>query len=155
MTATEESTMWKRIGSIVPLLSSPNDGEVANAARSIIKVLKGGGKSIHDLAKRLTEDPSPWDEGPRQERPKEPPKDDWTKREPPKQERRDNGPRRRPSAWAQDKEDTQKAYPKRNQLDSWSEEFLDSIFDQVIHQGRSLTEKQRDKLNEILDKLGL
>jgi hypothetical protein len=146
---TEEQAMWARIGSIVPLLSSSNDGEALNALRSIGRILSVNKRSFHDVAKRLLEDAPPWEEGPR----KSEGNSDWAKKAQPPP--RDNGPRRRPSAWAEDKADVLKAYPGRDELDNWSSDFMDSIHDQVIHQGRSLTEKQRDKLNEIMDKLNL
>ena len=139
--------MWARIGAIAPLLSSENDGEALNALRSIGRILALNKRSFHDVAKRLLE-ASPWEEPQKAQG-----NSDWTKKAqaPP----RDNGPRRKPSAWAEDKSDVLKAYPERDELDNWSSEFLNSIHDQVIHQGRSLTEKQRDKLNEIMDKLDL
>ena len=63
--------------------------------------------------------------------------------------------RRQPSAWIQDKQDLLRAYPERSRLDAWSQDFLESLHDQVVGLGRPLTLKQREKLNENLDKLGL
>ena len=136
---------FKRIALIFPMLSASNEGEVLNAVRAISKVLADHDLHWNDVAARLrngaAEDPphrtKPF------ERPKPPP--------PPQPEQ----PRRQKSAWAYDKEDVLKAFPHRHDIDDWTSEFLDSIHDQVVHQGRSLTEKQRSKLNEILDRLDL
>lgn len=138
--------VYQRIAKVFPMLSATNEGEVTNAARAVTKILKDAGLSWTDLGERIrngapkAEDPP----GPKAwTKPKAPPK-------PPEE-----GPRRKPSAWAEDKKDVESAYVYRGQLDDWSHEFMESIQDQVVHQGRRLTEKQRDKLNEILDKLGL
>jgi hypothetical protein len=38
---------------LLKMLSSPNDGEVVNAAHLLIRVLKEGGADIHELAARV------------------------------------------------------------------------------------------------------
>lgn len=149
---------YKRLAKIFPMLSSNADGEIVNAARAMSKVLTDAKLHWTDVAKRIVDGAPPWEgtdrtkEAPKREHPFEGRQGFRQQQERP---REDNGPRRKPSAWAQDSADVKKAMPYRGQLDDWSEEFLESIEDQVVHQGRKLTERQRDKLNEILDKLGL
>jgi hypothetical protein len=43
-----------KIGKLIPMLSSPSDGEVVNTARAIERTLKGAGLNWHDLAKAFT-----------------------------------------------------------------------------------------------------
>ena len=142
--------VYQRIARVFPMLSASNDGEVTNAARAITKILKEANLGWTDLAVRI-----------RDGAPERPPSNPFTGRPGPgpnpftKSKPPEDGPRRKPSAWSEDKKDVEGAYGYRGQLDDWSHEFMESIHDQVIHQGRRLTEKQRDKLNEILDKLGL
>lgn len=132
---------YQRIARIFPMLSATHDGEVLNAARALARVLTEHNLHWNDVADRIRKGAA------------EAPKANPFKKAPPPP--RDDAPRRKKSAWAVDKEDVERAYPHADTLDSWSEDFMESIHDQVIHQGRSLSEKQRDKLNEILDKLDL
>lgn len=158
---------YKRIAKIFPMLSASTDGEIVNAARAMNKILVA--EKIHwtDVAKRIvdgtpqSEEPPFEPTGRRQdyresERERERARTNTNERQRSSNNygQRDNA-RRQTSAWAQDKADVLKAMPRRADLDDWSYEFMESIEDQVVHQGRRLTERQRDKLNEILDKLGL
>lgn len=159
---------FKRIAKLFPMLSSPNDGEKLNAVRAILKVLSGEKIHITELSKRIAsgapkaEDP-PFEGGRKsnayaedmaRERAQKA-KSEWYQGQRTQQQR--DEPRRKPSAWAQDKMDVEKVHTRMQHggLDDWSEEFMDSVLDQVVHQGRALTDKQRAKLNEIMDKLGL
>lgn len=135
----------KRIVLIMPMLSSTNDGELVNAVRAITKVLKDHDYSWHDVVARLAQPAQPTAQQGFRHRAEPPPRKPEA---PPPQ------PRRQKSAWAEDREDVERVFIRRGELDDWSEEFLESIHDQVVNIGRSLTEKQRGKLNEILDKLG-
>ena len=140
-----------RISKLVGMLTAGTDGEVLNAVRAINKILNNEKIHIGDVTKRIANG------APQAEQPKtkssRPPWEDGEARSDGRRTREE--PRRRPSRWSIDKADIDKAMPKKAQLDDWSFEFLESIEDQVVHQGRTLTEKQRDKLNEIMDKLGL
>jgi hypothetical protein len=42
-----------RIGKLIKMLSSPNDGEVVAAARAILRTLQAEGTDIHELAARI------------------------------------------------------------------------------------------------------
>lgn len=142
-----QDALVKRICAIMPMLGSDNDGEVINAARAIKRILKDNNGHWTDLASRLAQ-PAQSKENPYfRHRPEPPPRAE--KAQPTDQ------PRRKKSAWLEDKEDVENVFIRRGELDEWSHEFLESIHDQVVHMGRSLTEKQRSKLNEILDKLGV
>lgn len=141
-----QDALVKRICAIMPMLGSDNDGEVLNAARAIKRILKDSNGHWTDLASRLAQPSKPQENPYFRHRPEPPPK-----REAPRQEEQ---PRRKKSAWLEDKEDVERVFIRRGELDEWSIEFLESIHDQVTHMGRSLTEKQRYKLNEIMDKLG-
>jgi hypothetical protein len=164
LTVVADTNPWRRIAKILPLLSSDNQGEVASTAAAITRILKVEGKSWGDLASRIQIEDGPWEEKAkpngeaRERRREEPPQ--WA-REPPKQQARPgfDERRRRPSPWLQDKEDVQKTYDETRRgsarLDDWSLEFLASVHDWVVDQGRALTDRQRTKLNEIMDKIGL
>lgn len=141
-----QDALVKRITAIMPMLGSDNDGEVVNAARAITRILKDNNGHWTDITSRLAQPPQSQARQDFRYRAEPPPKKD-----PPRQ---DEAPRRKKSAWLEDKEDVEKVFIRRGELDEWSIEFLESIHDQVTHMGRSLTEKQRYKLNEILDKLG-
>lgn len=47
-------TITPKLAKIIPMLSSPNDGEVVNTARAIERTLKSAGLDWHDFAKALT-----------------------------------------------------------------------------------------------------
>lgn len=163
--AKQARTLWGRIALVLPLFNSNREGEVLNAVSAIKRILESEGLDLHALAKRIDVPPAddpPWEEpkakpngGDR--RREEPPK--WTKEEPRQRAQQDHGPRRRPSAWKQDTDDVKRAYERAghhdSRLDDWSMDFLASVHEWVVDNGRSLTERQRDKLNEILDKLGI
>jgi hypothetical protein len=147
---------YARIAKIFPMLSSDQPGEVANAARAMANILKQEKLHWTDVAKRIVDGAPPW-EG-KDDRPFGNKKADDAWAQGKRQERSERAGfdnRRKPSAWAQDATDVKKVVPYRGQLDDWSQEFVESIEDQVVHQGRRLSERQRDKLNEIMDKLGL
>lgn len=129
-----------RIGKILPMLSSDKEGEVVNAANAITKILKEANLHWADVVHRLNAKIDAQKNG-------------GFKRPPPQQPQ-PQAPRRQRSAWADDRDDVEKAYPYINDLDTWSGEFLESIRDQVLFQGRTLSDRQRSKLNEILDKVG-
>jgi hypothetical protein len=135
----------KRLCSIMPMLAAPSEGEVMNAVRAMNRVLKDADVHWNDVTARLATPPVANPHFRPRETPRPPP------REPPP----DAQPRRRKSSWMEDKDDLDKIFIRRGELDDWSEEFVESIHDQVVHQGRSLTEKQRAKLNEVMDKLGV
>lgn len=155
---------YARIAKLFPMLSASSDGERLNAVRAILKVLGDNKMHITDLSKRIAsgapeEDP-PFDGGRKSDAYRKAggdPRDPFAKARQERQGRHweDHGPRRKPSKWAQDKADVERSFMRRGELDEWTVEFMESIQDQVVHQGRSLTDRQRDKLNEILDKLGL
>jgi len=42
-----------KIGKLIKMLSSPNDGEVVAAARAIVRTLQAEGTDIHELAERV------------------------------------------------------------------------------------------------------
>jgi hypothetical protein len=42
-----------KIGKLIKMLSSPNDGEVVAAARAIMRALEAEGADIHELAERV------------------------------------------------------------------------------------------------------
>ena len=68
-------TIAPKLAKIIPMLSSPNDGEVVNTARAIERTLKGIGADWHDLAKALT---APAMARPEAAEPKpKPPRQDW------------------------------------------------------------------------------
>lgn len=164
-----ETDPWKRIAKIFPTMSSDKAGDVTNAAGAITRILKDAGLDWHALAKRIeappAADPPPWEEGPppngqargraqeRQERPS------WTKPEDASPRRPFGASRRQPSAWAQDKADVEKLQAALRggvHLDRWNmEEFIPSIVEWVIVEGRALTDRQREKINEAMDKAGL
>jgi hypothetical protein len=43
----------EKIGKLIKMLSSPNDGEVVAAARAIVRTLQAEGTDIHELAERV------------------------------------------------------------------------------------------------------
>lgn len=47
----------KRLGQLVPMLSSDKDGEVVASVRAIARILSAEGKDFHDLTKLLTREP--------------------------------------------------------------------------------------------------
>jgi hypothetical protein len=141
----------KRLCSILPMLGSSNDGETGNAVRALNKILKEADGHWTDVVTRLANGAKTQAGESSFRRKADPPP--FTEKAKPHAE--DVRPRRQKSAWMEDKEDVDRVFIRRGELDDWSREFLESIQDQVVHMGRSLTEKQRSKLNEILDKLGV
>lgn len=151
---------WTRIAALVAMLSSEQDGEALNAARAIGRLLIAEGKSWADLTQRIEGDPPPWEEQPQgASQGGFSANADWAKRE--QSHRPDgpaSGPRRRPSAWVQDKADVTTVVAAVRggvAIDNWSREFVISVEEQVVLQGRTLTDRQREKLNEIMDKMSL
>lgn len=67
---------------------------------------------------------------------------------------RGNGDRP-PSQWKLDKDDVVRAHERRDELDGWAGDFLESVHQWCVIDGKGLTPPQRDKLHEQLDKLGL
>jgi hypothetical protein len=50
MTFIADENITRKVGSLIRLLSSPNDGEVLGAARGLIRTLESAGFDIHALA---------------------------------------------------------------------------------------------------------
>lgn len=142
-----DTPLVQRICKILPMLSSTNQGEVFNAATAVTRILKDAGLNWTDLVSFMTAKTA-------QPNGRERFNQEQDRRARAQPGPQPQGPRRTKSAWAEDKEDVLKAYPHINDLDTWSGEFLESVHDQVVFQGRTLTERQRAKLNEILDKVG-
>jgi citrate synthase len=49
----EDAMNADRVGKLIRMLSSPNDGEVVAAARALMRTLESEGNDIHDLAARV------------------------------------------------------------------------------------------------------
>lgn len=157
-----DDALLKRIAAIMPLFGASDDSEVLHAARATQRILREGNLTWADLAGRLLTPPPralpppqsaqvlPFPRGMPPERVPQWQTDYLPPERPPA---RVESVRRVKSAWAVDRDDIMSIFIRRGELDAWSTEFLESIHEQV-QGGRSLTEKQRAKLNEILDKLG-
>ena len=147
----DEPTL-RRIAMILPLLGSSRESEVLHAAKALNRVLRERGLSYADLAARLTAPPLPQALPPESIPARKSERPTWDR-----EVRLRSGlidpPRRQKSAWAIDRDDINAVYIRRGELDEWSGTFLESIYEQVTG-GRTLSEKQRAKLNEILDRLG-
>lgn len=131
-----DATLVRRVCALLPMLGSASDGEIVNTAQTLSRILRESGCGWADLVAKLMPEP-----------PAAPVSVPSVG---------SHGARRQRSAWAEDRDDVQQACEANTGgLDPWSEEFLASVEDQVLHQGRTLSEKQRTKLNEILDKLGV
>jgi hypothetical protein len=50
MTFIADENIKRKVGSLIRLLSSPNDGEVLGAARGLVRTLESAGFDIHALA---------------------------------------------------------------------------------------------------------
>lgn len=129
-----------RIAALIPRLGDIEDETVGMALDAIEAILEEQKLSWHDVAE--------WVRGAPEAKPAPPIKTN-------SQRVMSGLDRRQPSAWIQDKRDVLRAYPERDRLDTWGADFLESLHDQVIGLGRPLTLKQREKLNESLDKLGI
>lgn len=53
------TTILPRLGSLVRMLSSPNDGEALSAVRAVGRTLQANGTTWHDLAERIEHEPPP------------------------------------------------------------------------------------------------
>ena len=120
--------VWKRIAELLPQLGSPDDRLVGRTLDAIDKVLAANKLSWGLVGQRLLLKPPPAGKP-------------------------DGG--RAPSQWKIDRDMMLQAYEKRERLDAWGAEFLESLHNQMIEQNRGLTALQKDKLYEQLDKLGL
>lgn len=144
--------MVKRICLILPMLGSSNEGEAMNTVRALNRILTDANVHWTEVASRLLAPPSA--SSGHDERMRKPGEDYKRQYEERMKKAEQPQPRRKKSAWLEDKEDIEKIFVRRGECDEWSYEFLESIHDQVVGQGRSLTEKQRNVLNGLLDKLG-
>jgi hypothetical protein len=53
MTFIADENIARRVGSLIRLLSSPNDGEALGAARGLVRALESAGTDIHELATHI------------------------------------------------------------------------------------------------------
>lgn len=147
--------VWERIAAVVHRLGDFDDIVVGQALEQIDEILESEKLSWYAVAARIqygapTEAPAP---------PAAPPRAApvvTSGRQPPVQLDH-SGPGRKPSHWLFDKRDVEKAYAALStvSIDSWTHEFIESLYEQIVIKGFKLSEKQRNILNDKMDRLGL
>ena len=134
---------WARLAPLLRLLGAASDEEILHTVKSMQKVLVYYGMNFGDVAIRLKHAGAA---APPPPAPKPTPTRAGFVHTP-------NGPR---SQYGADKLDAQKLYNAVDAApDEWSSEFIESIYSWVVDQKRNLTPAQRDKVNDLLDKMEL
>jgi hypothetical protein len=152
MPPDQKELAFAKIAKIVGMLSS-TEGEALAALNRMKAVMAGQNIGWSDLKNRISSGP-PKHNGSTYEEPRRKAREETFQ-----EEEIDPRTGRPKSAWKvkieKDREFVAKIWPHRGELNDWGHEFVENLHEWVNEHNRTLTDKQRAKLFELLDQLNL